>query len=287
MHGRLTRLTFALRMLPVSYSRSSRKTMNAILLWGILLCATPLATTAQTAKKVLMILSAADSLRLADGGTYRTGVFLGEFYPTYKALLGAGYAVEFATLGGKTPQIDPESLNEKYWKEQSGLRQEALAFIKESPVFLAPKAVEQLPESGAGYVGLVVPGGQGLMTDLYGNPTVTRLLQTFGQQKKAVGLICHAPSLLLTLPTSDNPFTGFQVNSVSPLEEWFIERFVVKGKPTRRKIARQLKQRGLVYKNGRPGSNFAWRDRYLVTSQNPYSGEAFNRLYLAALEEQR
>ena len=59
----------------------------------------------------------------------------------------------------------------------------------------------------------------------------------------------------------------------------------MKGKPKNRKIAKKLRKLGLKYKKKLPKANFAIRDRNLVTSQNPYSGNAFNKLYLEALDE--
>ena len=50
-------------------------------------------------------------------------------------------------------------------------------------------------------------------------------------------------------------------------------------------ITNQLKKLGLKYKSGFPGSNYAVRDRNLVTSQNPYSESAFNELFLQLLSE--
>jgi putative intracellular protease/amidase len=69
------------------------------------------------------------------------------------------------------------------------------------------------------------------------------------------------------------------------MEEFFIENFVMKGKPYNRKIGKQLKGHGFTYKKGRPAKNFAVRDRNLVTSQNPFSNDAFSRLYLQALKD--
>ena len=74
------------------------------------------------------------------------------------------------------------------------------------------------------------------------------------------------------------------MNAVTGTEEWFIERFVMKGKPRVRKIGKQLKKQGFVYRKARPAKNFAVRDRYLVTSQNPFSNEAFTKLYGEALQ---
>jgi putative intracellular protease/amidase len=135
------------------------------------------------------------------------------------------------------------------------------------------------------YAGLIVPGGQGLMVDLINHPRMAQLLKFFAREGKALGLICHAPALLLSIPEAENPFTGYRVNSVTGFEEFYIEKFVMKGKPYNRKIGKQLKRHGLDYTKGGPGKNFAVRDRELITSQNPFSNEAFTNLYLEALSE--
>ena len=56
-------------------------------------------------------------------------------------------------------------------------------------------------------------------------------MKYFAKENKPTGLICHAPSLILTIPKEENPYIGFEVNLVSPFEEFVIERFIMKGKP--------------------------------------------------------
>lgn len=237
-------------------------------------------------KKILMVMSAADTLKLDGGEKLRqTGVFLNEFYLAHRALVQAGYTVDFASPGGTTPPIDQESLDQKYWKGQSGLREEALSFMARDPKFRAPKTLEEALGELPGYIGLVVPGGQGLMVDLIHDPNIPKLLRHFAKEGKPLGLICHAPSLLMTLSGETNPFLGFKVSAVSPMEEFVIERFIMKGRPQNRKIAKGLRKMGLNYKKGWPKANFAVRDRNLVSSQNPFSSKAFNELYLEALDD--
>jgi len=236
--------------------------------------------------KVLFVMSAADTLELNNGEKLRqTGVFLSELYFAYKSLTEAGYFVDFATPNGIVATIDEESINDKYWKDNLALKNEALEFVKTDSSFNDPKTLEKAIENKSEYIGLIIPGGQGLMIDLENDKNIPVLLQYFAKEQKPTGLICHAPSLILTIPKDENPYLGFKVNSVSPLEEFVIERFIMKGKPKNRKIAKQLKKLGLKYKQGLPKANFAVKDRNLVTSQNPYSGEAFKELYLKSLTE--
>ena len=249
----------------------------------IVLCATNV--VAQD-KKILFVMSAADTIALNKGNKLRqTGVFLNEFYLAYKAVSEAGYSVDFATPNGKVATIDHESVDEKYWKGSLSLREEAVLFVENDSAFSHPITLKKAIENRKGYSGLVIPGGQGLMVDLIYDQNVPVLLQYFAEAQKPTGLICHAPNLILTMPKNDNPYAGFKATSVSPMEEVVIEKFIMKGKPENRKIARQLKKSGLDYKQGLPKANFAVRDRNLVTSQNPFSSSAFNELYLEALAD--
>lgn len=236
--------------------------------------------------KILFVMSAADTLQLNDGEKLRqTGVFLNEFYLAYKSVTEAGYTVDFATPKGIAATIDEESTNDKYWKNNLEVKNEALIFTKTDSLFNNPKTLEQAIENKSDFIGLIIPGGQGLMIDLKDDINIPILLKHFAEENKPTGLICHAPSLLLTIPKAENPYIGFKVNSVSLFEEFVIERFIMKGKPKNRKIAKKLKELGIKYRQGLPKSNFAIKDRNLVTSQNPYSGDAFNKLFLAAINE--
>lgn len=231
-------------------------------------------------------MSAADTLELNNGKKLRqTGVFLNEFYIAYKAVVDAGYQVEFATPNGIAATIDEESINDSYWKDELQLKEEALQFIKSNEAFNTPKTLEEAIENKEQYIGMIVPGGQGLMVDLFYDKNIPVLLKHFASEKKPTGLICHAPSLLLSIPKNENPYIGFKVNAVTPIEEIYIETFVMKGKPKKRKIAKQLKRLGLKYKGKRPKANFAIKDRNLITSQNPFSGDSFKKLFLEALTE--
>ncbi len=237
-------------------------------------------------KTILFVMSAEDTLALNNGTKLRqTGVFLNEFYRAYKSVSEAGYKVKFATPSGIKATIDKESENDKYWKNELETKKEALQFIERNDEFRKPMTLEHAIANREQYDGLIIPGGQGLMVDLIYDKNVPTLLKYFANNQKPTGLICHAPILISTIPKAENPYIGFKVNSVSPLEEFVIENFIMKGEPEKRKIAKTLKRLGLKYKSGFPKSNFSIKDRYLVTSQNPYSSDAFNELFMKALLE--
>jgi putative intracellular protease/amidase len=237
-------------------------------------------------KKVLFVMSAARELPLLNGKTYtNTGVFLGEFYLAYKDIEALGYTIDFATPKGKVSSIDKESYEKKYWKGKEPLIEEGTTFVKSDAKYNNPMTLEEALSRANDYAGLVIPGGQGLMVDLLMDSTLKKLLIKFGAERRCVGLICHAPALLTSLSSDENPYFGYKVNSVTGIEELFIERFVMKGKPVNRKIGKQLKRQGFKYKKGGPAKNYAVKEQLLVTSQNPFSNEAFSRLYVEALKE--
>ncbi|PJE00614.1 MAG: thiamine biosynthesis protein ThiJ [Leptospira sp.] len=230
-------------------------------------------------------MSSADMLILNGERKYSTGVFLNEFYLPYKNLKDQDFEIDFATLDGKSAPIDPESLKLKYWDNEK-IQQEAIDFTKLNIKFLNPKSIDSLVKPELEYSGIIIPGGQGLMVDLLGNEKVLKLISMFHTKKKSIGLICHAPAILTTYPNESNPFKGYRVNSVTGIEEWFIETFVMKGNPSVRKIASLLEESGLNYeKSLLPGRPFAVKDRNLVSSQNPFSGKEFIDLYNESLNE--
>lgn len=262
------------------------KNKKLLLLILITLCIST-STFAQNGK-VLFVLSEADTLLLNKGEKKRqTGVFLNEFYVAYRAIVDEGFTVDFATPTGIKATIDQESIDDDYWKGKLELRDEAIEFWENDEAFSNPMPLAEAMGKQDEYIGLVIPGGQGLMVDLINDENIPIILKSFAEHEKAIGLICHAPVLITTIPKSENPFVGLRVNSVTRLEEFYIERFIMKGKPENRKIARQLRKLGLKHVNGRPGKGFAIRDRNLVTSQNPYSGEEFNGLFLNLLNEMK
>lgn len=252
----------------------------------IILFTVALATVVAKAqnKKILFVMSAAHELPLQKGKIYaNTGVFLSELYLAYKDIRTLGYQVDFATPSAVVSSIDHESYQSDYWKGKEDLIPEASEFVKTDIGFNHPSTLEQALQRIDQYDGIVVPGGQGLMVDLVKDTTMKQLLQVFAKQHKCIGLICHAPALLTAFSKDNNPFEGYTVNCVSGMEEFFIEHFVMNGKPYNRKIAKQLKGKGFKYKKAGPAKNYAVRDRYLVTSQNPFSHEAFGRLFKEAL----
>lgn len=257
-------------------------------------CAAPISTCRDTAPgpdvmppgTVLIALSAAETMTLADGSTRATGYFLNEFYGPWRALTEAGYAVVIATPDGRPAIVDPESLDPRYWDGDAAALDAAQA-LAASAALQQPITLAEARARAADYQGLVVPGGQGVMVDLIDDADLHALMIELGRADRPVGLICHAPALLTRLPLDQDPFVGRAVTAVSGFEEFYIETFVMGAEAQNRAIGDQLEARGHIYDSAVPGRGHAVRDCNLVTSQNPFSGDAFDAHYLAALQSFR
>ncbi len=236
------------------------------------------------ARTVVFALSAAGTQTLANGKTRATGFFLGEFYEAYRAVTDAGYEVVIATPDGRAPVVDPESRKPDYWSDHPQWLPEAEAMVRNDPRLSHPVSLAHARSTADGFDGVIVPGGQGVMHDLIDDPDLLALVATHADRGRVVGLICHAPALLARLP-EHNALSGRTVTSVSAAEELYIERFVMHGRATDRRIGRSLQRRGFTHRARFPGKPHAVRDGTLVTSQNPFSGDAFARHLVAALDD--
>jgi putative intracellular protease/amidase len=238
------------------------------------------------AGKVLFVLTAAEQQTLADDSTRPTGYFLNEFYEPYRALTGAGYQVVVATPGARPAPVDPESLNQKYWPSAELLKEARVAAAK-LPELSSPLSLTQARERADEFQGLLVPGGQGVMVDLLDDPELHALLVAYDASDRPIGLICHAPAILTRLRSPGRLVPGARVTSVSGLEEWYIETFVMGAKARVRAIGSALDQAGYRHESALPGRSKSVRDCNLVTSQNPFSGAEFNQHFLEALKDYR
>ena len=236
---------------------------------------------------MLFVLTAAGQQSLANGKTRGTGYFLNEFYDAFASVRDAGHPIAIATPEGRPAVVDPESLDPKYWGEQPERLAEARALAETLPSIQRPLSLAEARAQASQWDALVVPGGQGVMIDLLDDPDLHALLVELGHEQRPVGLICHAPALLTRIAREDDPFVGRRVTSVSGFEEWYIETFIMKGRALERRIGRQLRRRGYRHVAAGPGRAHAVRDGNLVTSQNPFSGQAFSQRFIAALDDWR
>lgn len=229
--------------------------------------------------KILMVVSAATSLKLADGSTHPTGYWAEEVAASHRVLAAAGADVDIATPAGVRPTVDALSLS-----EQGGV---SPAEAEEFRTYLAGIAEElsaplALSEVKAGdYDAIYVPGGHAPMADLAQDADLGRLLSEADAQGKTVAALCHGVAALLSASAEDGGFTfaGRALTSFTDEEE----RQGGLGENTPFFVETRLRDEGAVLRTGGAWSNTVVVDGNLITGQNPQSSTATAEAVLEAL----
>lgn len=205
-------------------------------------------------KKVLMVVSAADSLMLADGSSHPTGYWAEEVVESVRVLREAGLAVTVATPGGVVPTVDKASLD--------GTFDEAVASLADLRRPVTLDAVD-----AADFDAIYLPGGHGPMADLATDRTLGALLTTFADTGKLVAALCHGPAGLLSAVRPDGTFAfaGRKMAVFSDEEER------QGGLAVPYSVAGRLAELGAEVTTGEPWSATVVVDGTLVTGQNPQS----------------
>ncbi|NBH09129.1 type 1 glutamine amidotransferase domain-containing protein [Amycolatopsis sp. SID8362] len=216
--------------------------------------------------RILMIVSAADRLRLADGTDHPTGFWAEEVAESHRVLTEAGHRVDIATPDGRRPVADPISFDERGGVDPvAGANYRAYLDTLDglaAPLKLADATVE-------GYDAFYLPGGHGPMADLVADPALGRLLTAADDEGKLVAALCHGVAGLLAARRDDGTFTfaGRTMTSFSDEEE----RQGGLGERTPFFVEARLREQGAGVTPGAPWSSTVVADRNLVTGQNPQS----------------
>ncbi|WP_394620489.1 type 1 glutamine amidotransferase domain-containing protein [Lentzea sp. JNUCC 0626] len=205
-------------------------------------------------KKLLMVVSAADSLTLADGTSHPTGFWAEEVVESVRVLREAGVAVTLATPGGVVPTVDKASLD--------GTFDEAVASLEDLRTPVVLDGVQ-----AADFDAIYLPGGHGPMADLASDATLGALLAEFHDGGKLVAALCHGPAGLLSAVRADGTFVfaGKEMAVFSDEEER------QGGLAVPYSVAGRLASLGARISSGEPWSSTVVVDGGLVTGQNPQS----------------
>jgi putative intracellular protease/amidase len=216
--------------------------------------------------RVLMAVTGADTLTLADGDAHKTGFWAEEFVELHRALVAAGHQVDIATPGGVRAPADPGSLD-ALGDDSRGIRNH-LASLED--VLAHPLALGDV-DSGA-YDAVVLPGGHGPMADLAVDPDLGRLLLDAVDRDAVIGVLCHGPAGLLSAIRADGRFAfdGRRLAVFTDEEE----RLGGLGENTPFWVEGRLRELGAVIETGVPWSSTVVVDGHLVSGQNPQSSIA-------------
>lgn len=213
------------------------------------------------AKSVLMVVTSLD--KLANGQP--TGFWLEELAASYWVFADAGCGIDIASPRGGAAPIDPAS-KEDPWISAHGHRflQDNTAMNKLANTLSTADCSADL------YDTLFVVGGIGAAFDLYGNPSVTRLIETFDRQNKTVSAVCTGAVALAGAQTRSGQslVAGRTVTGISNAENDALQLTPILPVLTENR----LKSAGADYKSAaEPWGVCVQVDGNIFTGQNPAS----------------
>ncbi|GAA2015617.1 type 1 glutamine amidotransferase domain-containing protein [Microbacterium ulmi] len=224
---------------------------------------------------VLMVVTAADELVLADGASHKTGFWAEELVELHRGLTAAGHSVDIATPGARRPPVDPGSLD---LETESG--RELQAYLDRIADALdRPLALSEVADGA--YDAIVLPGGHGPMADLAHDADLGRLLVDAADRDAVVGVLCHGPAGLLSAirRNGDFAFAGRELTVFTDDEE----RLGGLGDSSPYLVESRLRELGAVVRAGAPWSSTVVADGALVSGQNPQSSVATAQRLVAQL----
>ncbi len=223
---------------------------------------------------VLFVLTAHD--RLGDTGE-PTGFDLTEAATPYRVLTEAGYSVDFATPGGKSAPVDPNSLDrEDDTDGQQFMADESIQKSLDQP--LRPEALE-----GQQYDAIFFPGGHGTMWDFPDNEELQRLARECYEAGGVIASICHGPAAFVNLRLSDRSYfvNDRRMVSFTNAEEEAVDKTDV----VPFLLESALRKRGAIFEGGGNMEDQVVVDGRFVTGQNPASAESLGNAIVDTLAD--
>jgi putative intracellular protease/amidase len=222
---------------------------------------------------ILFVLTSHD--KLGDTGK-KTGFWIEEFANPYYTLLDKGADITLATPKGGVAPIDPSSdTPDASTKDTKRFKNDAVAQEKIKNTL----ALSKIDPND--YDAVFYPGGHGPLWDLANDNTSIKLIETFNQQKKPIGFVCHAPAALKGVKNEDGSplvkgrkITGFTNSEEEAVQLTDVVPFLVED---------MLKETGGIYSKKSDWAPYAIQDGNLITGQNPASSELVAEKLLALL----
>lgn len=228
--------------------------------------------------RVLMVVSAADTLVLADGTTHPTGYWAEEVAASHETLTAAGITVDIAAPGGVAPTVDALSLS-----EQGGVAPADAERFRAYLDHLADQLTHPLDLATvdpASYDAVHLPGGHAPMTDLVADAGLAALLRATVAAGRPVTALCHGVAGLLAASDADGwLFAGRRMTGFTDEEE----QQGGYGDSIPFSVEQRMRAAGGVVETGAPWSDTVVVDGTLVTGQNPQSSVSSARALIGLL----
>jgi putative intracellular protease/amidase len=225
-------------------------------------------TRAQAPPRVLIV---ATSHADAAGGR-KTGVWLPEATEPYWIFRDAGCAVDFGTVKGEAPPIDPRSGSERALPERLRHDDAALKAFHEA---VCLDCVD-----GRRYAAVFLAGGRGALWDFPVSDSLRALVEGAARDHRPIGAVSHGPAGLLGARVAGRPLAAGRTLACSTDEE---EQRAHWAALVPFSLEQRLRAEGALLPPGRPGQQHVVHDGTLVTGQNPASAVGVARQLLDVL----
>lgn len=223
--------------------------------------------------KILIVLTSHD--KLGDTGN-KTGFWLEEFAAPYYVFKDAGAEITLASPKGGQPPLDPSSDTDD---AQTDATQRFKGDDKAQNALANTEILSKI--SASGFDAIFYPGGHGPLWDLAEDSDSKALIESFAENDRPIGAVCHAPAVFQHTVTADGkPFvsgktvTGFTNSEEDTAGLSDVVPFLVED---------MLRANGGDYKKGEDWGSFVVVDGKLVTGQNPASSEEAAHKLLALI----
>lgn len=228
---------------------------------------------------ILMVVTAADSLTLADGSIHPTGFWAEELVVAHRDLAAAGHSITIATPGGRVPTVDPGSLTVEIVGDQAKVDDFRAYLASIDEALGHPVALDAVDVTA--FDAVVLPGGHGPMADLAFDADLGTILTTANAAGTLIAPFCHGPAGLLSAVDAAGvfAFAGRRVTVFTDEEELTGGL----GQNTPWLVASTLRERGALVEGGAPWTSHVVRDGNLISGQNPQSSDAVAKAVIEAL----
>lgn len=228
---------------------------------------------AKAAKRVLMVLTSNDKL----GSTgEQTGWYLPEVAHPHKVFTDAGFQLTYASIKGGEAPLDVGSI-------EASQDEESQAFYKDEAAMKLTKETIPIAEAKASdYDVIFYAGGFGTMWDFPDSKASSDLAGQIYDNGGIVSAVCHGPSALVNIKTSDGEFLvkGKKVTAFTNAEEDAVKRREIVPWTCEDKLV----ERGAEFVDGGVFQESVCVSDRLMTGQNPPSAGPLAKAIVEALK---
>lgn len=227
---------------------------------------------APAAKRVLVVLTSND--KLGETGE-QTGWYLPEVAHPHKVFTDAGFQLTYASIKGGEAPIDLGSI-------EASQDEDSQAFYKDEAAMKLTKETIPIADAKASdYDVIFYAGGFGTMWDFPDSTASSDLAGQIYDNGGIVSAVCHGPSALVNVKTSDGEFLvkGKKVTAFTNAEEDAVKRREIVPFTCEDKLV----ERGAEFVDGGVFKESVCVSDRLMTGQNPPSAGPLAKAIVAAL----